>query len=135
MEISNLVYKYVVILSTGSHHYLTEVKNTQLKQANLDDLIELENGNSFKVSASMEILTVADYKSQFPEKQPTSYGQPTSNKTYTDYRSENLSKTGLASMVSGIQRAITEFEADGYTPIKAKELLTNAIKTYKLRYK
>lgn len=62
-------YVRVVITSTGGHHFLTQKKFEQLQQASLDDMIMLENGNGFKVSANLEILTVEDYYRRYPEKQ------------------------------------------------------------------
>jgi hypothetical protein len=126
----------VVLTPAGTHHLISARTNYILSQASLDDMIELDDKTKIKLTMATIILTLEEYYNQFPEKriQPQGYGQPASNYDFKDFRSETLSRNGLASMIKGIKKAVAEFRAEGKESLKALELLTKAEKRYKEKY-
>lgn len=65
----------VIILSTGSHHRITNETYEQVCMAGLDDLITI-GGSTFKTSAVMEIIGIEEYEKQYPDKVSYNVGQP-----------------------------------------------------------
>lgn len=96
----------VVILSTGSHHKITQETYEQICGAGLDDLIRTHTGATFKTSAVMEILSIEDYEAQYPDKNLKGYGQP-----YADIKAlptgnvyERSTKNGKELMLKGFKK-------------------------------
>ena len=130
-EISTQIKTHVVITYNDSHYFITMGQNNALKNLGTNDRIEIE-GNSIKGSNISEVMTIEKYYETYPKK--IAYGQPTSNYDFKDFRSETLSRNGLASMIKGLKKAVAEFRAEGKEPLKALELLTKAEKRYQEKY-
>lgn len=85
-QLSTQNFVAVALLIDGSHHWLTERTYNQILSAQKDEFIrpDPEKLTMFRVSGISEILSVADYRDQHPEKTGYSYGQPPSNVKYLE---------------------------------------------------
>lgn len=127
----------VILFHDKSEKYINEREYQSLLKATENPQIKSVsiNGNLLSLGGINKVLTLEEYYTEYPERKPNAgYGQPTSNYNFEDFRSEQLSKNGLASMIKGIKKAIAEFRAKGKEPTKALELLSKAEKSYKQRY-
>lgn len=128
----------VILTPAGTHHLISKKTNDFLSQASLDDMIELDDKTKIKLTMATIVLTLEEYYNQFPNKRPDplSHNEPSSlfARDPIDFRSSELGRNGLASMIKGIKRAITEFRAESKEPTKALKLLAKAEKSYKEKY-
>ncbi len=126
---------HAIITGGGAHHLITQKVNQILEMANLDDLIETQNGTKIKVASIMEIMPITEYYNIYPQKKPAP--EHDGFKKYEPIlmaSTKATSRNGLASMIKGLQRAVDEFRAEGKEPLNALKLLDKAKKEYEVKY-
>jgi hypothetical protein len=133
-EIVIEVKTHVILTHSGSTYFITGTQERKLVNVGRDDRINID-GNSIKGSSIAEVMTISKFYETYPEKRPAP--KPANEFPALppiDFRSDKLSRNGLAAMIRGIRRAVDEFRAEGKEPLKALELLAKAEKTFKEKY-
>lgn len=133
--LSNEVKIAVVILSSGSHHFISQEVYEQICLAEKDSFIQLPNKVMFKMSAVMDILPIDEYDRQHPERQEnhTDYHQPYTKEPALGFLgtiSQIRHLKDLEAFARGVQKVIDARKNEGLESKNAEELLKVARKRY-----
>jgi len=125
----------IATLATGSNYPITQEIYNQILEASLEDMIKLDNGTAFKVSAIMEITGKEEWEKQHPEKQHYNYGQlytalPIGTGFVGLISSEKRLK-GIEGMARGLQKAKDRRTAEGLESPNIDKFLEIARTRYK----